>query len=124
MTGRKWVRRSLRHLRRNLRKQGHRACPNTVGRLLRKQDFPLKSNRKGPNGKAPPDRDLQFQHIQPQREAYTAAGLPGVRSRNTITLPKHEHALTGGPGGCGAQGGATWWAQAGRSGGDWLDCRA
>ena len=45
MTGRKWVRRSLRHLRGDLHKQGHQACPNTVGRLLRKQKFSLKSNR-------------------------------------------------------------------------------
>jgi hypothetical protein len=78
MNGRKWVRRSLRHLSRNLRKQGHRACPNTVGRLLRKQDFSLKSNRKGQSGQAHPDRDLQFRHIQRQRAAFTAAGLPVV----------------------------------------------
>lgn len=78
MTGRKWVRRSLRHLSGDLHKQGHRACPNTVGRLLRKQKFSLKSNRKGQSGKAHPDRDRQFRHIQQQREQFTAAGLPVV----------------------------------------------
>jgi hypothetical protein len=78
MTGRKWVRRSLRHLSRDLHKRGHQACPNTVGRLLREQDFSLKSNRKGQSGKAHPDRDRQFRHIQRQREAFTAAGLPVV----------------------------------------------
>jgi hypothetical protein len=78
MTGRKWVRRSLRHLSCDLHKQGHRACPSTVGRLLRKQDFSLKSNRKGQGGKAHPDRHLQFQHVQQQREAFTTAGLPVV----------------------------------------------
>ena len=78
MTGRKWVRRSLRHLSRDLHKRGHRACPNTVGRLLRDQDFSLQSNRKGQSGKAHPDRDRQFRHIQRQREAFTAAGLPIV----------------------------------------------
>ena len=78
MTGRKWVRRSLRHLSRDLHKRGHRACPNTVGRLLRDQDFSLQSNRKGQSGKAHPDRDRQFQHIQQQREQFTAAGLPVV----------------------------------------------
>lgn len=78
MSGRKWVRRSLRHLSGDLHKHGHRACPNTVGRLLRKQDFSLKSNRKGQSGKAHPDRDEQFQHIQRQRKAFTAAGLPVV----------------------------------------------
>ena len=78
MTGRRWVRRSLRHLSGDLGKQGHRASPNTVGRLLRKQDFSLKSNRKGHTGKSHPDRDLQFQHIQRQREQFTAAGEPVV----------------------------------------------
>ena len=78
MSGRKWVRRSLRHLSDDLHKRGHRACPNTVGRLLGKQNFSLKSNRKGQSGKAHPDRDKQFQHIQRQREAFTAAGLPVV----------------------------------------------
>ena len=78
MTGSKWVRRSLRHLSGDLHQQGHRACPNTVGRLLRKQKFSLKSNRKGQSGKAHPDRDRQFRHIQQQREQFTAAGLPVV----------------------------------------------
>jgi len=78
MTGSKWVRRSLRHLSGDLHQQGHRACPNTVGRLLRRQKFSLKSNRKGQSGKAHPDRDRQFRHIQQQREQFTAAGLPVV----------------------------------------------
>jgi len=49
-----------------------------VGRLLRKQGFSLKANRKGYHGQAHPDRDRQFRHIQQQREAFTAAGLPVV----------------------------------------------
>lgn len=78
MSGRRWVRRSLRHLSNDLHKQGHRACPNTVGRLLRKRGFSLKSNRKGHCPETHPDRDLQFQQIQQRREEFTAAGLPVV----------------------------------------------
>lgn len=78
VTGRKWVRRSLRHLSDDLHTRGHRACPNTVGRLLGKQGFSLKSNRKGQSGQAHPDRDLQFRHIEQRREQFTAAGLPVV----------------------------------------------
>ncbi len=78
MTGCKWVRRSLRHLSRDLHKRGHPACPHTVGRLLRKQNFSLKANRKGQTGKTHPDRDRQFQHIQQQRETFAAAGLPVI----------------------------------------------
>ena len=76
MGGRKWVRRSLRHLSEDLGTQKHRACPNTVRRLLHKQDFALRANVKRLSGKPNPDRDRQFQHIQMQREAFTAAGLP------------------------------------------------
>lgn len=72
------MRRSLRHLSGDLHQQGHQACPNTVARLLRKQNFSLKSNRKGQSGKAHPDRDRQFQHIQQQRQRFSAAGLPVV----------------------------------------------
>ena len=75
MTSCKWVRRSLRKLSVDLK---HRACPNTVGRLLRKQDFSLKSNRKGQTGKAHPDRDRQFRFIEDKREEFIAAGLPVV----------------------------------------------
>jgi len=76
ITGRKYVRRSLRHLSSDLRKQGHSACPNTVGRLLRKQDFSLKANIKRLSGKPCPERNLQFLHIQKLREAFSRAGLP------------------------------------------------
>jgi hypothetical protein len=78
MTERKWVRRSLRHLSKDLRKQGHAACPNTTSRLLRKRKFSLKSNRKGQTGPSHPDRNTQFQNIQQKRELFTAAGLPVV----------------------------------------------
>ena len=78
MTERKWVRRSLRHLSKDLRKQGHAACPNTTSRLLRKRKFSLKSNRKGQTGPSHPDRNTQFQNIQQKREQFTAAGLPVV----------------------------------------------
>jgi hypothetical protein len=76
MGGPKWVRRSLRHLSTDLRKQKHHACPNTVRRLLHKQHFALRANVKRLSGKPNPDRDLQFQHVQLQRKAFTAAGLP------------------------------------------------
>jgi len=78
MGGPKRVRRSLRHLSKDLRRQRHRACPNTVARLLRKQDFSLAANVKRLSGKPQPDRDKQFGHIQRQRETFAAAGLPSI----------------------------------------------
>ncbi len=76
MTRRKWARRSLRHLSQDLSRIDHQACPNTVGRLLRKQDVSPKANRKGYTGPSHPDRNQQFQNIQQQREKFTDAGLP------------------------------------------------
>jgi hypothetical protein len=76
MGGPKWVRRSLRHLSKDLHKQGHQACPNTVGRLLRDRRFSLRANVKRLSGKPNPDRNRQFQHIQTQRAVFSAAGLP------------------------------------------------
>ena len=78
MTERKWVRRSLRHLSDELKKQGLGVCPNTAARLLRKGKFSLKSNRKGQTGPPHPDRNLQFENIQQKRGQFTAAGLPVV----------------------------------------------
>ena len=78
MTGERWVRRSLRHLSEDLGQQDHQASANTVARLLRRQKFSPKSNRKGQTGRAHPDRDQQFQHIAQQRAAFTAAGQPVI----------------------------------------------
>jgi len=78
MGGPKRVRRSLRHLSDDLRRQRHRACPHTVARLLRKQNFSLAANVKRLSGKPQPDRDQQFRHIQEQRQAFAAAGLPTI----------------------------------------------
>jgi len=79
MGGCKWVRRSLRHLSRDLAKQGHRASPKTVARLLYQHHFSLQVNVKRLSGQAPPaDRDLQFRHIQRQRDRFSAAGLPVI----------------------------------------------
>lgn len=78
MTGERWVRRSLRHLSADLDRQDHQASANTVARLLRRQKFSPKSNRKGQTGRAHPDRNQQFQHIAQQRAAFTAAGQPVI----------------------------------------------
>jgi hypothetical protein len=78
MNARRWVRRSLRHLSDDLAKQDHQACPNTVSRLLRDQKITPKANRKDETGPSHPDRNLQFQHIQQQREEFAGAGLPAI----------------------------------------------
>ncbi len=77
MTGRKWVRSSLRVLSRRLGAAGHPVSRPTVGRLLRKLDYALHVNDKQVEGASPhPDRDAQFVYIAQQRAAFSATGQP------------------------------------------------
>ncbi len=77
MTGRKWVRSSLRVLSRRLEQVGHPASRPTVGRLLRKLDYALRVNAKQVEAAtAHPERDAQFAYIAQQRAAFTVARQP------------------------------------------------
>ncbi len=75
-TGEKWVRSRLRGLSAAL---NHRACPTTIGRLLREQEYGLRSHRKVLHkGKPHAERDRQFRHIAAQREAFRSTGDPRI----------------------------------------------
>jgi hypothetical protein len=78
MRQRKWVRRSLRHLSRDLGKTGHAASHTSVGVLLREQGYTLRSNVKRFTGPPHPDRDRQFAYIEAQKTKFLAAGLPVI----------------------------------------------
>ena len=78
MTGRKWVRSSLRQLSRALRKQGYSIGRMTVRRLLKELDYSLKSNRKEDSGPSHPDRDRQFRYIERVKRLFMAAGHPMI----------------------------------------------
>jgi len=75
---RKWVRRSLRHLSRDLGEGGHVASHTTVGKLLRESGYSLRANVKRFTGPAHPDRDRQFQYIETLKAEFLAAGLPVI----------------------------------------------
>jgi hypothetical protein len=53
-----------------------RACPTTIGRLLRANGFGLRGHRKRLTGKAHADRDAQFRYIHRQRRAFVGACNP------------------------------------------------
>jgi Rhodopirellula transposase DDE domain len=75
----KWVRNSLRKLSQALGAKGHSISPPTVARLLRAQDFSLKSSRKSREaGSDHPERNDQFLYIKAKREAFVSAGLPVI----------------------------------------------
>ena len=78
MTGRKWVRSSLRQLSKALRKDGYSIGRMTVRRLLKELNYSLKSNRKEDSGPPHPNRDRQFRYIERMKQLYMAAGHPVI----------------------------------------------
>jgi hypothetical protein len=72
----KWVRSRLRALSAKL---DRRACPTTIGRLLRDQKLGLRGHRKVLHtGKAHGERDRQFRHLHGQREEFRRSGDPRI----------------------------------------------
>ena len=72
----KWVRSRLRALSKKL---DSRACPTTIGRLLREQKYGLRSHRKVLHtGKHHAERDRQFRHIAEQRQDFRRSGDPRI----------------------------------------------
>jgi transposase len=78
MTEQRWIRSSTRHLSEKLKEEGHRISAETVRRLLNKQGFSLKRNKRQEFRPECSARDEQFQYIGSQRQAFSAAGLPIV----------------------------------------------
>lgn len=57
----------------------HRACPTTIGRLLRDQKYGLRSHRKVLHtGRSHAERDQQFQYIAEQREDFRRSRDPRI----------------------------------------------
>src|SRR5262245_13354361 len=77
-SGARFVRRGLETLSRELHELDHRACPATVAKLLREEDFALRVNRKRFTGPAHPDRDRQFRYLQGQLDLFRDHGWPVI----------------------------------------------
>lgn len=75
-TAEKWVRKSLRQISTDLKGRSYKVGRTTVGRLLRKLDYGLVSNRKSLTGADHPDRDRQFRYIRQVKRLFSEAGLP------------------------------------------------
>jgi hypothetical protein len=78
MKVRKFIRRSLRNLRKDLKRCGHRASHTTVGKLLREEDYSPKANQKRYASTRHGDRDRQFRYIAKLKRAWLAAGWPVI----------------------------------------------
>lgn len=78
MKVRKFVRRSLRNLRKDLQRGGHEASHTTVGKLLHDEAYSPKANRKRYASSRHQERDRQFRYIAKLKRAWLAAGLPVI----------------------------------------------
>ena len=72
----KWTHKSLRKICRVLRRQGFRIGRGTIARLLREQQFLLRTNRKCLAGTHHPDRNRQFRYLAQQRRRFLKKGWP------------------------------------------------
>jgi hypothetical protein len=78
ISGLKWTHRSLRKLRKALRRRGIKLAPTTIARLLDGLGFSLRTNRKRLAGIRDPDRDQQFRYLTRLRRLYITLGLPVI----------------------------------------------
>jgi DDE family transposase len=78
ITGLKWTHRSLRKLRKALRRQGVKISLPTVARLLRQQHFSLRTCRKQKARIRHPDRNRQFCYLARMRKLYISRGWPVI----------------------------------------------
>jgi len=74
----RWTTKSTRTLAAELTRQGHRVSADTVGDLLREEDFSLQANAKVIEGRQHPDRDAQFGYINQQAKDFQAASDPVI----------------------------------------------
>lgn len=78
MSQKKWVRRTLRQLSQALKQLGNQVGRTTVGRLLKQQNYSLRTNRKKLTGTIHPDRDRQFKYIRRVKKLFMKAGYPVI----------------------------------------------
>ena len=71
-----WVSKSQRHLSAALAELGFIAGQKLVGRLLKRLGYSLQADAKTRKGTSHPDRNAQFEHINPEVKAFQAAGEP------------------------------------------------
>jgi hypothetical protein len=60
----------------SIRLQGHKIGPNTVGRILKQQDYSLQANVKTYEGESVPERDAQFRFINEQAKKFIEHSNP------------------------------------------------
>jgi len=76
MTTKKWSRKDTRSISEEMKDEGIKLCPNTVGNLLKDQGYSLRVNRKTIAETHHPDRNQQFEIIGEIRKQFEDEGQP------------------------------------------------
>ncbi len=74
----KWTNKSTYKIADELRKLQHKIDPDTVGRLLKENDYSLQANKKNIEGSSVPERDAQFKYINEQAKEFMNNGYPVI----------------------------------------------
>ncbi|HJH31466.1 MAG TPA: ISAzo13 family transposase, partial [Methanosarcinaceae archaeon] len=74
----KWTNKSTYKIADELRRLKYTIDPDTVGRILKENDYSLQANRKNIEGSSVPERDAQFRHINEQAKEFTNQGYPVI----------------------------------------------
>ncbi len=74
----RWTAKSTRTLAAELKRLGHQAGADLVGRLLHYMGYSLQANAKVTEGAQHPDRNAQFEYINDQAGKHLAAGQPVI----------------------------------------------
>jgi len=78
MGERRWLNCRLADIQDHLEKREHGVSLPVISRLLKQNGYALKANVKQTEGKAHPDRNQQFEHIQEQRTEHQKSGQPTI----------------------------------------------
>ncbi len=76
--GLKWTKKTSRKISQELSHQGYKIGADSVRRLMKKQGYVLRANRKRLNKKRDPDRDRQMQYLTQKRKRHEKAGFPCI----------------------------------------------
>ncbi|MBE0523941.1 MAG: ISAzo13 family transposase [Methanosarcinales archaeon] len=74
----KWTNKSTYKIADELRKLEHKIDPDTVGRILKENDYSLQANKKNIEGSSVPERDAQFRYINEQAKEFTSQDYPVI----------------------------------------------
>lgn len=78
MGGLRWTHKTTRNIAAALQRRGISISHATVGRLLREEDYSLRTNRKRLAGTKDPDRDRQFRVLTRRRKRFLGRGWPVI----------------------------------------------